>query len=357
MRVLPSRFVITTKTCYAIHRAQLQVDLRKYPKATALQRAELEDRRATLFRRIQRFRDTQSHLMPDLRAKLGVSKDEFNGTRSNAQSIPLHLPSSLLPTTRSQACSAALINTERQLREAEAFDALEGLRNRLRTKTFMTRYKTSNISGQRSNTRARVLLATVDLRIFLLKHRYRRARLALMSLVGEEDWRNLGYVSSLRDLKDEDVRGLGDAALKEGERASMDYARQQAEAGTSTLRTIRILKTHSESNRTLSWIWTSVPLTADGSDPGLNDGAFFSLCLLSPIVMDVHSCSSGMGEGKGPRRALDRRGPVSLRGDASDDRVLQVAGVLVAIAGHCAVGCHCGVEGWDPSLRIRACRP
>lgn len=210
--------------------------------------------------------------MPDVRTKLGLSEDDFRGARANAQSIPLYLPSSLPPDTRSQACSPALVNTERQLREAEAFDALEGLRNRLRTKTFMTRYKTSNISGQRSNTRARVLLGAVDLRIFLLKHRYRRARVALMSLVGEEDWRELGYVSSLRELRDEDVRGLGDAVLKDSERASMDYARQQAEAGTSTLRTIRTLKSHSESNRTLSWIWTSVPLMADGSDPGLNDG-------------------------------------------------------------------------------------
>lgn len=271
---------VHSQLCFSSHtdepslvfRAQLQVDLRKYPKATALQRAELEDRRGVLFRRVQRFRDSQAHLMPDLRTRLGLSEEEFKGARAHAQSIPLYLPSSLSPDIRSQICSLVLINTERQLREAEAFDTLEKLRNRLRTKTFMTRYKTSNISGQRSNTRARVLLATVDLRIFLLKHEYRRARTALMSLVGPEDWRASGLGSKLQDLKDEDVRGLGDAVLKEADRASVEYARQQAEAGNHSLRNLRTLKAQSESNRTISWLWTSVPIAADGSDPGLNDG-------------------------------------------------------------------------------------
>lgn len=254
---------------------QLIVDLQKYAKGTALQRVDLEDRRSSLFRRIHRLRELQSHLMPELRTKLQLSEEDFRGRRANSESIPLHLPSSLAPALRSQICSPALIDTERRLREAEAFDALDGLRNRLRTKTFMGRFKTANITGQRSNTRARSLLGAVEVRIFLIKHRYRRARAALMALVGADGWRERGLASRLQELKDEDVRGLGDAVLKEAEKASVEFAQQQANAGLRTLQNTRTLKQHSQGSRMLSWIWTTVSIGVDGSDPGLNDGKRF----------------------------------------------------------------------------------
>lgn len=245
--------------------------------------------------------------MPELQLRLGVTEDAFKGKRSYSESIPLHLPSSIPHHIRGLVCSEILLNTERQLREAEAYDALEALRNRLRTKTFMTRFKTANVSGQRSNTRARVILSTIDVRIFLLKHRYRRARAALLSLVGLDDWCRLGLDGKLRELTDDDVRGLGDAVLKEAEKASVAYARQQAEAGLASLQTIRALKQHSESGRTLSWIWTSVSLSADGSDPGLNDGTF-----LSPLLgfrkansFVYTSCPRRMGESQSPSGTLD----------------------------------------------------
>lgn len=218
--------------------------------------------------------------MPELQLQLGVTEEAFKGKRSQAESIPLYLPSALSAQVRRLVCNETLLNAERDLREAEAYEALEGLRNRLRTKTFMTRFKTANISGQRSNTRARTLLSTVDVRIFLLKHRYRRARTALMSLVGMEEWLRRGLDGKLRELADDDVRGLGDAVLKEADKASVAYARQQAEAGLASLQTIRTLKQQSESSKTLSWIWTSVSLDADGFDPGLNDGTY----------LDIHTC-------------------------------------------------------------------
>lgn len=210
--------------------------------------------------------------MPGLRIRLELSEEDFKGKRASSETIPLHLPSSLPPALRSVLCSGTLLDSERRLREAEAFDALEGLRNQLRTKTFMGRFKTANITGQRQGTRARALLSGVDVRIFLLKHRYRRARAALMGLVGVEQWRVQGLSSRLQELKDEDVRGLGDAVLKEAEKVSVEFAQQQADAGLRTLQTIRTLKGHSQGSRTLSWIWTTVSMGEDGTDPGLNDG-------------------------------------------------------------------------------------
>lgn len=142
----------------------------------------------------------------------------------------------------------------------------------------MGRFKTANVTGQRPNTRARALLAGVDVRIFLLKHRYRRARAALLSLASPAEWREKGFSSRLQELKDDDVRGLGDAILKEAEKASVEYAQQQANAGLRTLQTTRTLKEHPQGSRTLSWIWTTVSLAEDGSDPGFNDGKHF--CIL-----------------------------------------------------------------------------
>lgn len=292
---------------------QLQVDMRRYAKATPLQRADLEDRRASLYRRIQRLRESQAQLMPELRVRLGISEEDFTGRRAHAETIPLHLPSSIPPETRPTVCSATLLTAERHLREAEAFDALESLRNRLRTKTFMTRYKTSNITGQRGNTRARNLLAAVDLRIFLVKHRYRRARAALLNLVGAEEWQRQGFGSKLQELADEDVRGLGDAALKTAERASVDFARQRADAGLANLQNLRTLKAHTESSRTLSWIWTSVHLEEDGSDPGLNDGKLhWILYRLTACLHLFYSRPCRVGEGQSSCRTLDRGGSVGI---------------------------------------------
>ncbi|EIM90992.1 uncharacterized protein STEHIDRAFT_44851, partial [Stereum hirsutum FP-91666 SS1] len=231
-----------------VQQAQLQADLKKARHATHLQRADLEDRRSSLHRRIQRLRDLQTHLMPDLRLKLDMTEQAFKGRRSDAETTPLHLPSSLPPNVRAATCSSYLIEAEQQLREAEAFDALESLRNQLRTRTFMSRYKISNITGQRTNTRAQEILTRVEGRLHLVKLRYRRARTAVMSLLGEQRWMENGMGAKLRELKDEDVRGLSDAVLKEADKASV-----------------------SEKQIKMSWIWTTVSIQEDGSDPGFND--------------------------------------------------------------------------------------
>lgn len=96
-------------------RAQLQADLKKAKHATHLQRADLEDCRSSVYRRIQRLQDLQTHLMPDLRLKLDMTEQAFKGRRSEAEAIPLYLPSSLPPKIRAETCSGNLMDAERQL--------------------------------------------------------------------------------------------------------------------------------------------------------------------------------------------------------------------------------------------------
>lgn len=117
-----------------------------------------------------------------------------------------------------------------------------------------------------------------------------------MSLVGAEGWREQGLSSRLQELKDDDVRGLGDAVLKEAEKASMEFAQQQANAGLKTLQTTRTLTEHPQGSRTLSWIWMTVSLGADGSDPGFNDGGQIQVIAWWICVLTFRcSLASGVG--------------------------------------------------------------
>lgn len=94
----------------------------------------------------------------------------------------------------------------------------------------------------------------------------------------------IGIGSKLRELQDEDVRGLSDAVLKEADKASVEFARQKAAAGNATLATTRILKEVSEKQMKMSWIWTAVDIREDGSDPGFNDGKDL---LFVPFAMET----------------------------------------------------------------------
>ncbi|EIM83118.1 uncharacterized protein STEHIDRAFT_160719 [Stereum hirsutum FP-91666 SS1] len=58
---------------------------------------------------------------------LDMTEQVFKGRRSEAEAIPLYLPSSLPPKIRAETCSGDLMDAERQLHEAEAFNALESL--------------------------------------------------------------------------------------------------------------------------------------------------------------------------------------------------------------------------------------
>lgn len=148
----------------------------------------------------------------------------------------------------------------------------------------MSQYKILNITGQRTDTRAQEILVRVEGRLHLVKLRYRRTRAAVMSLLGEQRWMEIGIGSKLRELQDEDVRGLSDAVLKEADKASVEFARQKAAAGNATLTTTWILKEVSEKQMKMSWIWTAVDIREDGSDPGFNDGKDL---LFVPFAMET----------------------------------------------------------------------
>ncbi|VDC02624.1 unnamed protein product [Peniophora sp. CBMAI 1063] len=101
---------------------------------------------------IRAFRKGQEHYMEDVYAAL--TWDERYPARDTALTVPLYLPSNppgqdeslVSPTTRTM---------EVKVRWAEMADELSGLRDQLRLKGCLNKFKLANITGQRSNTRAR----------------------------------------------------------------------------------------------------------------------------------------------------------------------------------------------------------
>ena len=151
--------------------------------------------------------------------------------------LPLHLPSSLSRIP----CTHKLCLYEFRLREAQAHEALEELRQHLRLRTHMYKYKDRHVVGQRANTRSQSSINRVQKKVDASAAKYGVARHALTMLsrhVGENEWS-----TRLLPLAREDIR-----PLMEGEEGQ------------------------SEGRRTLSWIWKVVGVSHQSQDDGMDEG-------------------------------------------------------------------------------------
>ncbi|KAF5335445.1 hypothetical protein D9758_017825 [Tetrapyrgos nigripes] len=227
---------------------------------TTAQQLEVEKRRSGLLKHITQFRNLQSMLMPRLSDVLSAEEMEHieNPDLSRPEKIRLFLPSECgTASAMRTACVAGLMDNEARLREVEARDALEGVRDGLRARTAANRYKVQNITGQIGNTRASGVLRDIDIRIHSHKIRYQLARDALLSLRGHGKWEE-----TLRPLKDEDVRGLSERALTREEQAQREAIMSRLGVGVDEewsdgegLEEVMITSRRGERTRHLSWIW------------------------------------------------------------------------------------------------------
>ncbi|KAH0826244.1 hypothetical protein J3R83DRAFT_5708 [Lanmaoa asiatica] len=197
--------------------------------ATDQQKAKLLQRSNALMRRIEAWTDVQMLYIPrvvSLRAKTSLG----SGAVQSPEHFHLWLPSAL---QRQIPCDRELEEIEWKLRVGQAHDALEELRQGLRSLSYMLRFKDRFLRGQGATTQARNCLALVGARIDLCAAKYRAAYgalLALSPLLGKVGWK-----STFRPLEKEDIRCMTDGT---DDRAS-------------------------EGRRRLSWIWI-----ACGSDNG-----------------------------------------------------------------------------------------
>ena len=203
----------------------------------------MQERKNALRRKIRAWTVIQHLYIP------GVAVLRARGDREASEEtveiapydIPLYLPSSLPATV---ACANKLRMYEFKLREAQAHEALEDLRQHLRLRTHMYKYKDKNVFGQRANTRSQKTIGRVQTKIDASVAKYHTARRALTKLsrhVGTNEW-----ATRLLPLVQEDIR-----PLTEGEEGQ------------------------SEGRRTLSWIWKVVGISEQSDNDSMQEGMWY----------------------------------------------------------------------------------
>lgn len=158
--------------------------------------AIVEEKRAGLRRRLHRWFLIQAYYTPEAsslrwfqaayapitRAPPSISNDEDEEDEESIQesqamvdgvalppfdpdTVALLLPSSLPPEIRQHGMAKELAEMERRLRVAELEGSLRKLRHFLRIKSGIYQFKSANIVGQKSSTRAQAVLSSLRMKI------------------------------------------------------------------------------------------------------------------------------------------------------------------------------------------------
>lgn len=204
------------------------------------------------------------------------------------------MPSNIATNIRAIYCDDELCKMEKDLRYASAIDALGDLRRALHLCVYVSKLKIKNVTGQRSNTRSRNMQETIETRVSAAANKYRQARRAFISLAGSEEG------GGLKELKPEDVKGLGERAVEERERREIEATRQrvrgdgevagaeeqQEEQGATRNAQGPTQATSGESRRHISWLWYQGGLEMqDGAlSQEMNEGMFDPLFLPISLI-------------------------------------------------------------------------
>ncbi|KAJ7175600.1 hypothetical protein C8R46DRAFT_890642 [Mycena filopes] len=200
--------------------------------------------------------------MPNIRQHLTqAQRVEWDSGGKEPESQRLFMPSDLSSgAVRKRACAKGLDGVEARLRDGEVREALDDLRDGLRTRTATTGFKIRNWSGQRALTRGQGILCLVNLKIHGCKLRYRYSRHCLLKLKEHGDWEK-----ELEILTEDDVRALNERALTKAERERLREAEEVVdEGGIAAAGDVVSGETH----RTLSWIASKL----GGEDEKLHEG-------------------------------------------------------------------------------------
>ncbi|KAI6096537.1 hypothetical protein EDD16DRAFT_1719774 [Pisolithus croceorrhizus] len=180
---------------------RLRVDLTKLGlHATDAQKAKMQQRSNALARHIEVWTKTHALYVPGSATLRDLYYSKGGGKASAPEDIPLYLPSQV---NRKFSCAHNLESIEFQLREGQANDALNELRQALQSRAYMLKFKDRFLRGQGANTRACNCLKNVNGKIDLSVAKYRAAHRVLCMLgplLGKVGWK-----TALRPLADDDV--------------------------------------------------------------------------------------------------------------------------------------------------------
>ncbi|KAL1684504.1 hypothetical protein GGG16DRAFT_119732, partial [Schizophyllum commune] len=234
---------------------------------TALDRdRKVQEQRIAWFKRLARYRTLQQQFMPVAATKAIAEEQSRNPDvpPPEAENVKLWLLSDLTRTEREEGCVDGLTAVEVSLRVAQCTDALKDIRNRLHARRFIINERNMHATGQQQSTRARNVIARLDVRVARSAEKYRSARRALFSLAPASDY------PTFRDLKDSDLTIDDD---READGASTERLNNQGERGSRAISNARKSDTTAmsardraiatvrgaDSRRNLtSWIWTAL---------------------------------------------------------------------------------------------------
>lgn len=141
----------------ALTRRQITIDSTSTTSLTANQSNLIEEWCISLTRKIHVFRGLQCTHMPGAIVAIRA-EDDVRAAQGlllpNPKSVKLWLPSDLPEADREVGCVGPLAAMEMTLREAQCYEGLDAVRNRLHAKQHLIHWRNKNVTGQYHSTRA-----------------------------------------------------------------------------------------------------------------------------------------------------------------------------------------------------------
>jgi hypothetical protein len=185
--------------------------------------------------------------------------------------VALWLPSNIPTRLRSGSCVDGLATKEIILRVADCSDSLHNIRRCLRELSTFSSYKSKNVDGQRTQTRALGTLKALRDKRDRYAARYRHSRVAWLVLDPDQAFEGGKWKKVLRTLKPADLTFPGNEeedSVLDSDDASRDQGADGMVHGVGS----NAKKRRGEGYRYVSWIWR-----VEGQDardiPGLDSSA------------------------------------------------------------------------------------
>ncbi|KAJ7818926.1 hypothetical protein B0H13DRAFT_2132258 [Mycena leptocephala] len=227
------------------------------------QRRAMIERTSKLRRKIVSWIDVQTKFFPGL-ATVRELEDAARARAARSQAVPgikvsdigLWLPSTIAaaPPRSDVLCKDDICDHEYRMRVGQAHEALDEVRRLLLVRTHQYKLKDVHARGVRANTRSNEKIAALNDRVKRAAASYRAARKALVALgrtLKRDEWQ-----VQLRELKEDDVRGLPRARFSDPDRKKKQKEATRREAKKAKL----------DAERPPSWIWISEGISGDPGD-------------------------------------------------------------------------------------------
>jgi len=213
-----SRFIFPLQVSYTQCFLRCRLD-REYAALGAhpidLQWTKLQERSNTLQCKIEQWCKVQVlYMSMVIHVCASDSASTISSWEEKPYEVKLWLPSQLKGASN-EFCEEHLCRYEWELRQTQAFDALNDLHQHLQLCSHLYKFKDNQLCGQWANTHAAGVIAKVELNIKTDSEHYNRAWTALAILSGdlqEHSWRD-----DLPKLEPEHVRGMSDGYIGQSE--------------------------------------------------------------------------------------------------------------------------------------------